>query len=172
MSMANGHGGARPGSGRKKKPLSDKLMEGNPGKRPNKVLSFAKGLPNDIKPPGYLEDFIAFNIEPDVSEFYRNTVKWLERTGCLHLINPDFIAEYAILKTRWLECEFMVSRMFSHGEVSMAHPNADLGLRYLKQADVVWGKIWNIVAQNCEYNLGGENPNADIMSALLNAKLE
>ena len=170
--MANGHGGARPGAGRKKRPLSEKLMEGNPGKRPNKVLGFAEGLPAEVSPPEYLERFAAFDIEPDMNEFYRNTVKWLERTGCLHLINPDFIAEYAILKTRWLECEFLVSNMFAHGRLSMAQPNADLGLRYLKQADVAWAKIWAIVAQNCEYNFGGENPNADIMSALLNAKLE
>ena len=29
--MANGHGGARPGAGKKKKPLADKVLEGNPG---------------------------------------------------------------------------------------------------------------------------------------------
>jgi hypothetical protein len=29
--MANGHGGARPGSGQKKKALTDNLKEGNPG---------------------------------------------------------------------------------------------------------------------------------------------
>jgi len=29
--MANGHGGARPGAGRKKKALSEKLVDGNPG---------------------------------------------------------------------------------------------------------------------------------------------
>jgi len=33
VAMANGHGGARIGAGQKKKALSDKLVEGNPGKR-------------------------------------------------------------------------------------------------------------------------------------------
>ena len=36
-------GGARIGSGQKKKPLHDKLLEGNPGKRPLAVIDF-----NDI----------------------------------------------------------------------------------------------------------------------------
>ena len=172
MVVANGHGGARPGAGRKKKPLADKLMEGNPGKRPNKVLGFAEGLPHDMELPEYLEDFAGFDIEPDVNEFYRSTVKWLERTGCLHMINPDFIAEYAMLKTRWLECEFIVGSLFAHHRISMATTSADMGLKYLKQADAAWGKIWAIVAQNCEYNLGSENPNAEIMAALLSAKPE
>ena len=172
---ANGHGGARPGAGRKKKPLADNIAEGFPGKRTPKVLGFAEGLPADAEPPEYLEEFGALDIEPDMNEFYRNTVKWLERTGCLHLINPDFIAEYAILKTWWLECELLVKTQLltrNHNKEWVQNPAADLGLRYLKQADVVWDKIWSVVSQNCAYNFGGENPNADIMAALLNADLE
>ena len=38
--MANGHGGARIGAGQKKKALSDKLAEGNPGKRKLTVVEF------------------------------------------------------------------------------------------------------------------------------------
>ena len=38
--MANGHGGARPGAGRKKKALSEKIIDGNPGKAPLTKLQF------------------------------------------------------------------------------------------------------------------------------------
>ena len=38
--MANGHGGSRPGAGRKKKALSEKLIDGNPGKAPLTKLQF------------------------------------------------------------------------------------------------------------------------------------
>ena len=38
--MANGHGGARPGSGPKNKPLAEKITDGNPGKRPLEVTMF------------------------------------------------------------------------------------------------------------------------------------
>ena len=39
--MANGHGGARPGAGRKKKALSEKIIDGNPGKAPLTKLQFS-----------------------------------------------------------------------------------------------------------------------------------
>ena len=38
--MANGHGGVRPGAGRKKKALSEKIIDGTPGKAPLTKLQF------------------------------------------------------------------------------------------------------------------------------------
>ena len=173
--MANGHGGARPGAGRKKKPLADKIMEDMPGKRTPKVLGFAEGLPADTTPPEFLADFAAIAVEPEINDIYSDTVAWLQRTGCLHLINPQFIADYALLKTRWLECEFLVQAQLTMVVQSgrwISHPVADMSLKYLKQADIAWNKIWSVVAQNCEYNFGGENPNADVMQGLLTMDLE
>jgi len=42
--MANGHGGTRIGAGNKKKPLADKILEGNPGKRKLTVVEFTEIL--------------------------------------------------------------------------------------------------------------------------------
>lgn len=54
--MANGHSGARPGAGRKKKALSEKLIDGNPGKAPLKKIQF------DIKESDmHGEDMLFFN---------------------------------------------------------------------------------------------------------------
>jgi hypothetical protein len=173
--MANGHGGARPGAGRKKKPLAEKLLDGNPGKRKPQVLNFGDNLPSGAEVPDYLDDFAAMELEPGIGTIYTNTVKWLERTGCLPLINPDFIAEYAICKTRWLECELLVRTLImthnKNGEL-VPNPAAEMGLKYMKQADIVWGKIWSIVAQNCTTDFGGDNPHDDIMRGLLDMKME
>ena len=52
--MANGHGGARPGAGRKKKALSEKLVDGNPGKAPLTKIQFGmqdSGLAGEDMPP-------------------------------------------------------------------------------------------------------------------------
>ena len=38
--MSNGHGGSRLGAGQKKKPLADKMLDGNPGKRKLTVVEF------------------------------------------------------------------------------------------------------------------------------------
>ena len=48
--MPNGHGGSRLGSGQKRKPLADKMLDGNPGKRQLQVIEFKasadlQGLP-------------------------------------------------------------------------------------------------------------------------------
>jgi hypothetical protein len=50
-----------------------------------------------------------------------------------------------------------------------ANPMSDLGIKYLKQADLCWSKIWSIVAQNSEVYFGND-PNDDIMEALLRCK--
>jgi hypothetical protein len=51
--MANGHGGPRIGAGNKKKPLADKILEGNPGKRRLTVVEFTDtaDLEGQVMPP-------------------------------------------------------------------------------------------------------------------------
>jgi len=178
--MANGHGGARIGAGRKKKPLADKLLEGNPGKRRPKVLEF-KGPERAVstEPPEYLSEYTRNAVSPSIEEIYRETAEWLESTGCLRLVNSGLIAQYAMLKTRWLECERVAATTIMFKETRddgtfILIPNqiCDLGMRYLKAADAIWDKIWNVVAQNCEHSLGGDNPNGDIMAELLKMDLE
>ena len=53
-SMASG--GARPGAGRPKKAVTQKILEGNPGKRPIEVVNFTtdNGLELPSDPPSYL----------------------------------------------------------------------------------------------------------------------
>lgn len=57
--MANGHGGARIGAGQKKKTLSDKIVEGNLGKRKLTIMEFsdAADLQGEQMPPP--RDFLA-----------------------------------------------------------------------------------------------------------------
>gem|GEM_PF-5125063 len=42
---------------------------------------------------------------PNAEEIFKLVVDWLETTGCLHLIPPDYIAEYTLLRVRWMEAE-------------------------------------------------------------------
>jgi len=171
--MANGHGGKRPGAGRPRKPLSDKILEDDIKKHKAKVLNFGEEQP-DLNPPDYLFYYTSDSKQgsPDVIHLHKDTVDFLKTTGCLHLINPQFILEYALLKARWLECE----RVISATNVVVVGPKkdglkangaAELGLKYLRQADLCWDKIWSIVTQNCEETFGGDNPNADLMEKLL-----
>ena len=51
--MANGHGGARIGAGQKKKALSERIVEGNPGKRKLTIIEFTDtaDLQGETMPP-------------------------------------------------------------------------------------------------------------------------
>ena len=180
MIMANGHGGARPGSGRKKRPLADKILEDSTRKHRPKVLNMPN--PEDSllpEAPDYLRTMVATGVSNDVpgmKVIFDETVKWLEGTKCLHLINPHHITEYSILTTRWLECEDVVSKSIfwrskKDGEL-MPNPLSDQALRYWKAADAAWDKIWRIVAQNCEENFGGHNPHDDLMEKLIRMNME
>jgi len=176
--MANGHGGKRQGAGRPKKPLVDKLYEGTTKKHKPKVLNIPADDDYKLEYPKRLDMFDGkLRGVPTVEEVWNETVTWLEKTKCLHLINPAFIDEYAILKTRFYECEKIVSNTHpiynkKDGDRSlMMNPAIDASLKYLTKADIVWGKIWNIVAANSEVYFG-DDPNADVMAFLLKNKPE
>ena len=162
-------GGKRPGAGRPTKPLVDKILEGNPGKRPLTVLGFKEydqeqTLPN---PPDYLSE--------QGKEIFNNTAAWLQKTGCLKLIIPAHIEEYAMCKARWLECEAMNAK---HGLLAkhpttgqpMQSPYVQMAITYLKQADTAWGKIYEVVKENCTQEFRNNMPHEDAMERLLSMK--
>lgn len=173
--MANGHGGKRAGSGRKKKPLAEKILDGNPGKRTPKVLDMPEQSGISLKPPDWLVDFPAdvLEVEPDINTLYTQVVTWLQGTGCLHLINPEHILDYVRLKFRWLECEEIVRVKLIKCKVNGdwgANPMYQMGLDYQKAANAMWDKIWAVVAQNCETDFSMSDPNNDIMESLLRGR--
>ena len=170
------HGGKRPGAGRPKKPLAEKLLEGNPGRRKLTVLEFKPAEHEPLAAPEYLSD-AAGGVDkyPGATEIFAKVTEWLEQTGCLRLIPPEHITEYSLLKARWLECEAKNAR---HGLLAkhptsgqpIVSPYVRMGIDYLRAADAAWNKIWTIVSQNSERSFQHKNPNADVMERLLSAK--
>lgn len=152
-----GKRGPKPGTGgRPKKALYDNILDGNPGKRPITVLS------DDIKQDDV--DFTAPDFLSDMGkQIFKDTVKWLDGTDCLGFINPQHIAEYAHCKSRWLECEAYNDRnlLAKHPTTGqpMQSPFVDIGLKYLRQADTAWAKIWDIVKENSRVDFHQGNPN-------------
>ena len=170
-------GGARNNAGRPSKPLDEKLLNGNPGKRPLKVLSFPE-LPVDALPipPDFLVEMAkGVGKAPSAEVIFVKVTAWLEKTGCLSFIAPDLITEYSLLKARWLECEAMNAR---HGLLAkhpisgqpIASPYVRMGIEYLKSADTAWSRIWNVVTQNSLKDYRSNIPNEDPMEKLLRGK--
>ena len=89
--MANGHGGARPGAGRKKKALSEKLIDGNPGKAPLTKLQFSiqdNNLAGEDMPPvsEYLKQVTKNSQQNLAPQIYEDTWKWLKERGCAQYV--------------------------------------------------------------------------------------
>ena len=75
--MANGHGGARPGAGKKKKPLADKVLEGNPGKRQLQVIEFKtstdlQGQP--MPPPREMLSAVQKGLQHNFGQFVKQQI--------------------------------------------------------------------------------------------------
>lgn len=170
-----GRGGARPNAGRKKKPLAEKLLDGNPSKRPIKILEFDEPLPTAAlpEPPDYLS-ITAKHTEgvPTASEIYTKLSLWLKDTGCLHLINPVLLEDFAVNRSAWLECEAANARhgrIVKSGDGSSAKrsPYVDIALFYYEAYLKAWSLIWAIVSQNSEKSYTGFGYGVDPMEKLL-----
>ena len=109
-------GGARKGAGRKPKPLAEKLAAGNPGHRPLKKVEFTgTGGVDPHEPPAYLRVMEKREQEnrpgiPTPTELYTDTVKYLEPSGCLHLVPAALIADYAMAKYYLLHAQYELGK--------------------------------------------------------------
>ena len=180
--MANGRGGARPGAGRKKKALADKILEGNRGHEKLEKIKIPKLKPSDISgedmppPSEYLKKLTKNTNENIAPKIYNETWLWLKSKGCDQLVKKEIIEQYALYIARWVQCEEGVSTfglLAKHPTTNapIASPYVQMGLNFLKQANVLWGQIYQIVKENCVEPLAGSTPNDDIMEQLLTGKL-
>ncbi len=176
--MANGHGGARAGAGQKKKPLAEKIQNGNPGRRPLDVVVFPTAdLPGGDMPKP--QDYLAAKQKDGggtiAVEVYEKTWRWLNERGCAHLIPPQVLENYAQTVGRWVQCEEAIS---SYGFLSkhpttgapIPSPFVTMSQSFMKQANNLWFQIYQIMRENCASPFEGKSPQDDVMERLLSAK--
>ena len=160
-------GGARPGAGRKKKPRAERLMQGQEGYAV--VFPFQPEDPEKPVIKDYLSDEQRLGVFP-AKEIYEETWQWLKERGCLHLINPHLIEQYAVSMGRFVQLEKIISEISPiskqiNGEVK-ASPFVSMSQNYLREARVIWNEIWYIVQANCTEKVT-DNPQDDMMEKLL-----
>jgi len=159
-------GGYRMGAGRKRKPVQEKILEGNPGRRDIGILDFENAPDIPEKPPEYFSQ--------RAKEIYAATITWLKNIGCTKGILPYNIEEYAFCKARWMECE---EKNTQHGLLvkdqngkAMPSPFVQMAQSYLKDTNDVWLKIYSVVRESKLKKWEGRQPNDDIMERLLKGK--
>ena len=112
-----GRRGPQPGAGgRPKKPLADKIMEGNPGKRKLTVIGFENtaDLEGQLMPkPSELLSASQKDGKPfGADAIYTETWNWLNERDCAQLVSPQLIEKYAVCTAR---CQGKVPGDAQHG---------------------------------------------------------
>lgn len=177
-----GRGGARPGAGRKKKSLADKVAAGNPGGRPLVVLDIPD-MPEPVdlegadmpEPREFLTSQQRDGYELQAEEIYQETWKWLKRIGMHTKISKQLLERYAMCSARWIQCEELTSKMgmLSKHPTSgkpITSPFINIGINYMNQANRLWAEIFQIVKENCITGYEGDTPSDDLMERLLRAR--
>ena len=172
-------GGARVGSGAKKKPLADKIAEGNPGKRTITVINFENAADLEghemPKPSEMLSAVQKDGKKLEAAEIYEKTWEWLKERGCSSLVSPQLLERYAMSAARWIQCEEAVTEygfLAKHPTTgnAMQSPYVAMGQNYMSQTNRLWTEIFQIVRENCASAYGGESPQDDLMEKLLSAR--
>lgn len=172
-------GGARVGAGRKKKPIADKISDGNVGKRKLTVMEFADPAnltgvtmpePNKILSAKQKDgkDLVA-------TEIYKTTWQWLSERGCVTLVSPQLLERYAMSVARWIQCEGVISEygfLAKHPTTgaAIASPYVVMSQNFMSQTNRLWCEIYQIVKENCTGEYKGTNPQDDVMERLLSAR--
>jgi hypothetical protein len=176
-----GQRGPRPGSGgRPKKPISEKIVAGNPGKRALTVIDFkdsaveleGRDMP---KPAEFLSAAQKDGSTLCAAEIYEDVWGWLSKRGCAHLISPQLIERFAMSSARWIQCESITSQLgflAKHPTTGAAiqSPYVAIADKYMTQAGRSWSEIYQIVRENCTGEYNGANPQDDVMERLLTAR--
>ncbi len=172
-------GGARVGAGRKKKPLADKISEGNPGGRKLTVMEFsdAADLQGQVMPePNKMLAAVQKDGKTLVAgDIYKSTWQWLNERGCAVLVSPQLLERYAMSVARWIQCEEAVSGygfLAKHPTTgaAIASPYVSMSQNFMNQTNRLWLEIFQIVKENCTGEYSGANPQDDVMERLLRAR--
>jgi len=177
--MANGHGGPRIGAGNKKKPLADKILEGNPGKRRLTVVEFTDTADLEGQVMPLPREYLAAKQKNGKGmlavEIYEKTWQWLYERRCAHLIPAQLLEQYAMSVSRWIQCEECITEfgfLAKHPTTGNAIPSPYVAMSqsFMKQANNIWYQIYQVVRENCATDYKGANPHDDVMERLLSAR--
>ena len=162
-------GGSRPGAGRPKKSLVEKINEGKPAE----VMMQPADIESADVPPvrEFMEELQRDGTKLLAGDVYKETYQWLKERSCEKLVSRQLVEQYAMSISRWIHCEQIVTK---YGYISkhtttnaaIASPYVSMSQNYMKQANQIWAQIFQIVRENCSVEFSG-NPKEGMMERLL-----
>ncbi len=168
-------GGARPGSGPKRKPLTDKIKNGTAAT----VIDLPEPSSFDgvDMPPAkeYLKAKQKNGKDLCAAEVYAEMWNWLKERGCERLVSIQLVEQYAMSVSRWIQCEECISDfgfLAKHPTTgnAIASPYVSMSQTYMKQVNQLWYQIYQIVKENCSVEWQGATPMDDTMERLLRTR--
>ena len=161
-------GGARIGAGRKRKALSERLLEGN--EKPPVVFEKTQKSFEFPAPKSYLSITQRDGSILTARQVYNDTFNWLKSCGCAELVAPQLVEDYAQAIARKIQAEEILTRaglLAKHpttGEPTTS-PFVKISLDYLKAAQQIWYQIYQIVRENS--TTAGAGSATDTMELIL-----
>jgi len=168
-------GGPRPGQGRPRKALTDKINDGTADNA--LVLPTPAEFTGEDVPP--VKEYLKAQQKTGkgfcAEEVYKEVYLWLKARGCERLVSSQLIEQYAMTVSRWVQCEEAISEygfLAKHPTTgnAIASPYVSMSQQYMKQSNQIWYQIYQVVKENCSVDFGGVSPHDDMMEKLLRAK--
>ena len=106
---------------------------------------------------------------------YEKTYAWLKSVGCEKFVTTQLINQYAMSVARWIQCEEAVSKFGFLGlhpttKTPIQSPYVAMSQSFMKQTNIAWMQIYQVVKENCSVDFRGPNPQDDTMEMLLRAR--
>lgn len=168
-------GGPRPGSGPKRKALTEKISAGKSAVVID--LPDAPELVGEDMPPvkEYMKAKQKNGTDLCAEEVFAETWEWLKKVGCTDLVNVQLINQYAMSVARQIQCEQCISEygfLAKHPTTgnAIASPYVSMLQQFTKQANQSWYQIYQIVRENASVEYTGATPQDDMMERLLRAR--
>ena len=149
-------GGARVGSGKKKRPIEEMILEGRAEPRIENSTEIANIEGIDVPDPReYLSDAQRVNIPLIAKDVFKKMYEWLISLGCEKYIFTDLIEMYSQSYARYMQMERMISGtgfLAKHPTTGAAinSPYVTMSDLYSKQAIRVYAMIEQRVKERCE----------------------
>lgn len=168
--------------GRNKKPIVEKLENGNPGHRPIEIMDIldapeSADLVGVDMPPvdEYLQSAQRDGKPFKAKEIYEKTYAWLKGLRMEKAVNIQLVNQYAMSVGRWIQCEEAISQfgmLAKHPTTGspIQSPYVAMSQSFMKQVNVAWMQIYQVVKENCTVEFRGPNPHDDAMEMLLRAR--
>lgn len=179
-------GGRRAGAGRKPAPLAEKLAEDGRATRvvepadfqplnvDGHILSSAQERTETPMPSlsAHLTDAQAGGEEFPAAHIFEKVWLWLAERGATGFVPVHLVESFAHTYARHIQCEREISRTGLLGQhpttkAAIATPYAQLSREYLKQANMFWYEIYNVLRTTSTREISGAEVADEVMERLL-----